>query len=92
MGKINILNVKPIRVEEDFGYQKLVIAETDKLPLTDGKPGLEAGTDTERAYQVYLADEPKDLYWLTVKDGRLTEVRFAIQPGESGELKTERIA
>lgn len=53
--------------------------------------GLAAGTGDERAYQVYLDDQPADLFWLTVKNGKLTEIEFKIQPGQPGGLETEKI-
>lgn len=53
--------------------------------------GLAAGKDTTRAYQVYLSDQPDDLFWLTVKDGKLTEIEFKIQPGQPGGLTVEKI-
>ncbi|WP_159105372.1 hypothetical protein [Hoylesella enoeca] len=36
--------------------------------------------DATRAYQVYLSDQPTDLFWLTVKNGKLTEIEFKVQP------------
>lgn len=42
--------------------------------------GLSAGKDATRAYQVYLSDQPDDLFWLTVKDGKLTEIEFKLSP------------
>ena len=53
--------------------------------------GLAAGKDAARAYQVYLSDQPDDLFWLTVKDGKLTEIEFKVQPGQQGGLEVERI-
>ena len=53
--------------------------------------GLAAGKDTTRAYQVYLSDQPGDLFWLTVKDGKLKETEFKVQPGQQGGLEVERI-
>lgn len=44
-----------------------------------------------RAYQVYLSDQPGDLFWLTVKDGRLTETELKPEPGQPGGLPTEKI-
>lgn len=35
MERIKNMSLHPLRVEEDFGFQKLIIAEVDKLPLAD---------------------------------------------------------
>ena len=53
--------------------------------------GLAAGKDATRAYQVYLSDQPADLFWLTVKDGKLTETELKPEPGQPGGLPTEKI-
>ncbi|MGP1435531.1 MAG: hypothetical protein ACTTKN_02705 [Phocaeicola sp.] len=45
---IQKLDLTRLRVEEDFGFQKLVIAETEKLPLADTKPGHAVGIDALR--------------------------------------------
>jgi hypothetical protein len=39
MERIKNMSLHPLRVEEDFGFQKLVVAETEKLPLADIQPG-----------------------------------------------------
>lgn len=80
---------------EELAKLKTLIAEYEQSShFTAGAvkfTGLAAGTGAERAYQVYLADEPKELYWLTVKDGKLTEADFKIEPGQPGGLTMERI-
>ena len=42
MKKILTLNIKQLRTEESFGYQKQVVAETANLPI-----GEETGTPSE---------------------------------------------
>jgi len=53
--------------------------------------GLAAGRGATRAYQAYINDEPNELFWLTLKEGKLTETEFKVQPGEPGGLPVERI-
>ena len=49
-------------------------------------PHLRTGLDTleDIVRRLMAADETKELYWLTVKDGRLTEADFKIEPGQPG--------
>ena len=49
---IKKLDFTRLRVEEDFGFQKLVVAETEKLPLTDSKPGYAEGL--RKAVQAFI--------------------------------------
>ena len=80
---------------EELKRIKTMIAEYEQSShLTPGIvqfTGLAAGKDATRAYQVYLSDQPADLFWLTVKDGRLTETELKPEPGQPGGLPTEKI-
>lgn len=80
---------------EELARLKTMIAEYERsshfTPGIVAFTGLVAGKDTTRAYQVYLSDQPGDLFWLTVKDGKLKETEFKIQPGQQGGLEVERI-
>lgn len=80
---------------EELKRLKTMIAEYERSAhFTPGIvqfTGLAAGKDATRAYQVYLSDQPGDLFWLTVKDGKLEETEFKIQPGQQGGLEVERI-
>lgn len=80
---------------EELARLKAMIAEYElSSHLTPGIvqfTGLAAGKDATRAYQVYLSDQPADLFWLTVKDGKLKDTEFKIQPGQPGGLETEKI-
>ncbi|MDY3103406.1 MAG: DUF6261 family protein [Prevotella sp.] len=80
---------------EELKRIKTMIAEYEQSShLTPGIvlfTGLAAGKDATRAYQVYLSDQPGDLFWLTVKDGRLTETELKPEPGQPGGLPTEKI-
>lgn len=42
MGKINTFNVKQLRTEEDFGFHKQVVTETDNLPEYEDRPVIES--------------------------------------------------
>ncbi|MCE2617691.1 DUF6261 family protein, partial [Phocaeicola oris] len=50
--KIKSFDLAHTRVEEDFGFQKLIAAETEKLPLTDSKPGYAEGL--RKAVQAFI--------------------------------------
>lgn len=80
---------------EELARLKTMIAEYEQsshfTPGIVAFTGLAAGKDTTRAYQVYLSDQPGDLFWLTVKDGKLKETEFKVQPGQQGGLEVERI-
>ena len=56
MKKIATLNVKRLRVEEDFGFLKLVLAETDNLPSEETPSALTAAVTTfETAFNAFDA-------------------------------------
>jgi len=80
---------------EEFARLQAMIAEYEQSShFTPGIvrfTGLTAGKNATRAYQVYLADQSDDLFWLTVKDGKLKEIEFKVQPGQQGGLEVERI-
>ncbi len=80
---------------EELSRLKAMIAEYEQSShFTPGIvvfTGLAAGKDATRAYQVYLSDQPGDLFWLTVKDGKLKEIEFTVQPGQPGGLEVEKI-
>lgn len=80
---------------EELARLKTMIAEYEQSShFTPGIvqfTGLAAGKDATRAYQVYLSDQPDDLFWLTVKDGKLTETEFETEPGQPGGLEVEKI-
>uniref|UniRef100_A0AB33JM27 Hemagglutinin n=1 Tax=Prevotella sp. GTC17262 TaxID=3236797 RepID=A0AB33JM27_9BACT len=80
---------------EELARLKTMIAEYEQSShFTPGivqSTGLAAGKDATRAYQVYLSDQPTDLFWLTVKDGKLKEIEFQIQPGQPGGLAVEKL-
>lgn len=80
---------------EELARLKAMIAEYElSSHFTPGIvvfTGLAAGKDATRAYQVYLSNQPTDLFWLTVKNGKLTEIEFKVQPGQPGGLEMEKI-
>ena len=57
MKKIATLNLTRLRTEEDFGFLKLVLAETENLPLETERPGgLSVLADTSSVLQTKVDD------------------------------------